>query len=53
MEGWEDPFNRAGYPWEQEDTDLKAHFAELARFRRSFPHCKPAFFIGSGPPVPC
>ena len=37
MEGWEDPFNRAGYPWEQEDTDLKAHFAELARFRRSFP----------------
>ena len=37
MEGWEDPFNRAGYPWEQEDTDLKTHFAELARFRRSFP----------------
>ena len=37
MKGWEDPFNRAGYPWEQEDTDLKAHFAELARFRRSFP----------------
>lgn len=37
MEGWEDPFNRAGYPWAQEDTDLKAHFAELARFRRSFP----------------
>lgn len=37
MEGWEDPFNRAGYPWAQEGTDLKAHFAELARFRRSFP----------------
>ena len=37
MEGWEDPFNRAGYPWAQEDTDLKAHFAELARFRHSFP----------------
>ena len=37
MEGWEDPFNRAGSPWAQEDTDLKAHFAELARVRRSFP----------------
>ena len=24
MEGWEDPFNRAGYPWGQEDSELKA-----------------------------
>lgn len=37
MEGWEDPFNRAGYPWAQEDTDLKAHFAELARFPALLP----------------
>lgn len=37
MEGWEDPFNRAGYPWAQEDTDLKAHFAELARFPSVLP----------------
>ena len=33
MEGWEDPFNRGTYPWDREDTDLKAHFAKLASLR--------------------
>ena len=37
MEGWEDPFNRAGYPWGQEDTELKAWFARLARLRQDRP----------------
>ncbi len=34
MEGWEDPFNRGGYPWGQEDPALKAWFAMLGRLRR-------------------
>ena len=33
MEGWEDPFNRGCYPWGQEDSQLKAHFAQLAHLR--------------------
>ena len=33
MEGWEDPFNRACYPWGREDTELKAWFARLAHLR--------------------
>ena len=37
MEGWEDPFNRAGYPWGREDTELKAWFARLARLRQDRP----------------
>ena len=37
MEGWEDPFNRAGYPWGREDTELKAWFARLARLRLDRP----------------
>ena len=37
MEGWEDPFNRAGYPWGREDTELKAWFARLAHLRLDRP----------------
>lgn len=37
MEGWEDPFNRAGYPWGREDTELKAWFARLAHLRLDCP----------------
>ena len=37
MEGWEDPFNRACYPWGREDTELKAWFARLARLRQDHP----------------
>lgn len=33
MEGYEDPFNRGPYPWEQEDTDLLRHFALLGKLR--------------------
>ena len=33
MEGWEDPFNRAGYPWGQEDSELKSFFSKLAHLR--------------------
>ena len=37
MEGWEDPFNRACYPWGREDTELKAWFARLAHLRLDRP----------------
>ena len=37
MEGWEDPFNRAGYPWGQEDSELKSFFFKLAHLRREQP----------------
>lgn len=37
MEGWEDPFNRACYPWGWEDTELKAWFARLAHLRLDRP----------------
>ena len=37
MEGWEDPFNRAGYPWGREDTELRAWFARLANLRLDCP----------------
>ena len=37
IEGWEDPFNRGGYPWGQEDLSLKAHFARLGQLRRDTP----------------
>ena len=35
--GWEDPFNRAGYPWGQEDSELKSFFSKLAHLRREQP----------------
>ena len=34
MEGWEDPFNRGGYPWGKEDLSLRNHFALLGNLRR-------------------
>ena len=37
MEGWEDPFNRACYPWGREYTELKAWFARLAHLRLDCP----------------
>ena len=37
MEGWEDPFNRAGYPWGQEDSEVKSFFSKLAHLRREQP----------------
>ena len=37
MEGWEDPFNRAGYPWGQEDFELKSFFSSLVHLRREQP----------------
>ena len=37
MEGWEDPFNRACYPWGREDTELKVWFARLAHLRLDCP----------------
>ena len=37
MEGWEDPFNRAGYPWGQEDSELKSFFSKLVHLRREQP----------------
>ena len=36
MEGWEDPLNRACYPWGQEDEDLKARFIRLGRLRQTY-----------------
>lgn len=36
MEGWEDPLNRACYPWGQEDEELKARFTRLGRIRHTY-----------------
>lgn len=35
MEGFEDPFNRRTFPWEQEDTELLLWFQTLGRARRA------------------
>lgn len=35
MEGFEDPFNRMGFPWGREDRALTAWVAELGRARRT------------------
>ena len=35
MEGFEDPFNRGGYPWGQEDAELKNWFTHLGCLRAS------------------
>ena len=34
MEGFEDPFNRGGYPWGQEDKSPKAWFTRLGTLRQ-------------------
>ncbi len=33
MEGFEDPFNRAPYPWGHEDRELRAYFTRLGMLR--------------------
>ena len=33
MEGWEDPFNRRGYPWGREDQELVDWYSRLGRIR--------------------
>ena len=35
MEGFEDPFNRGGYPWGSERQDLLERFARLSRLRQT------------------
>lgn len=37
MEGYEDPFNRACYPWGREDTALKQFVSNLGTLRRDNP----------------
>ena len=37
MEGFEDPLNRGGYPWGDEDQELLAFFRRLGALRRSRP----------------
>jgi len=37
MEGCKDPFNRAFYPWEDENKELRAHFAALGTLRKASP----------------
>ena len=37
MEGCKDPFNRAFYPWGEEDLALRAHFAALGNLRKNCP----------------
>ncbi len=34
MEGFEDPFNRRGYPWGKEDQELIAWFSRLGQLRK-------------------
>jgi glycosidase len=34
LEGFEDPFNRRGYPWGREDEDLLAWYRKLGRLRK-------------------
>ena len=37
MEGGSDPYNRAPYPWGNEDAELQAHFRFLTRLYREHP----------------
>jgi len=37
MEGFEDPFNRGGFPWGQEDRELVKYFTALGALRRDCP----------------
>lgn len=47
MEGYGDPFCRAGYPWGKEDKELLQFYRDLGQFRRS----SPAFCSGEFIPV--
>lgn len=35
MEGYGDPFCRAGYPWDRENTELIEFYIEIGKFRRN------------------
>lgn len=35
MEGYKDPFNRAGYPWGEENNDLLSWYRNLAQIRKA------------------
>ena len=37
MQGFEDPFNRAAYPWGREDAEILSHFRALAQLRKASP----------------
>ena len=37
MTGYRDPFNRAFYPWGEEDTELQTFYRSLAHLKRSSP----------------
>ncbi len=37
VEGCSDPFNRAPYPWGQEDKQLQAHYKALIALRKAYP----------------
>ncbi|MEG2274103.1 MAG: glycoside hydrolase family 13 protein, partial [Clostridia bacterium] len=36
MQGYEDPMNRATYPWGKEDNELLSHYRALGDFRKNF-----------------
>ncbi|MDO5414290.1 MAG: 4-alpha-glucanotransferase [Bacillota bacterium] len=37
VQGYEDPYNRATYPWSREDEELMAHYRMLAQIRKQYP----------------
>lgn len=37
IQGYEDPYNRATYPWGREDEELMAHYRMLAQIRKQYP----------------
>ncbi len=37
VQGYEDPYNRATYPWGREDEELMAHYRMLAQLRKQYP----------------
>ena len=37
VQGYEDPYNRATYPWGREDEELIAHYRMLAQIRKQYP----------------
>ena len=45
MEGYRDPFNRACYPWGNEEKDLVEWYRLLGRLRRSCPALKEGDFL--------
>lgn len=37
VQGYEDPYNRATYPWGREDEELMTHYRMLAQMRKQYP----------------